>query len=287
MGVGDDMNKEIKKQLILSFVLLTFVVATLFFWYQNFIFHTYGEKVDYQYCLYAQNEEWQIAGYEFYQKGKTQGYGHARVTPLQPQLLKKNDEMTVTLHLKNHQPFIQTIKIQNDNQVLLLENQTGQNIFSEKDLKNVQLQIEVKRQKKSIYNQTLSMQKQDIMTYTSANKDYTLTNVYVTENWLKTGVFSSKDQDLAKEYPYMIINYMYSHEQNHEVNINDYERFVYLKGKTEDFLNDQVEGIGYYDGQGSLFDMQLCCAITLMKSEDDLNPYTFTLPLNPIQKGES
>ena len=68
MGVGDDMNKEIKKQLILSFVLLTFVVATLFFWYQNFIFHTYGEKVDYQYCLYAQNEEWQIAGYEFYQK---------------------------------------------------------------------------------------------------------------------------------------------------------------------------------------------------------------------------
>ena len=257
MGVGDDMNKKIKKQLILSFVLLTFVVATLFFWYQNFIFHTYGEKVDYQYCLYAQNEEWQIAGYEFYQKD-----------------------------LKNHQPFIQTIKIQNDNQVLLLENQTGQNIFSEKDLQNVQLQIEVKRQKKSIYNQTLSMQKQDIMTYTSANKDYTLTNVYVTENWLKTGVFSSKDQDLAKEYPYMIINYMYSHEQNHEVNINDYERFVYLKGKTEDFLNDQVEGIGYYDGQGSLFDMQLCCVITLMKSEDDLHPYTFTLPLSPIQKGE-
>ena len=67
-------------------------------------------------------------------------------------------------------------------------------------------------------------------------------------------------------------------------------RYVFrldIKGKTEDFLNDQVEGIGYYDGQGSLFDMQLCCVITLMKSEDDLNPYTFTLPLNPIQKGES
>ena len=130
MGVGDDMNKEIKKQLILSFVLLTFVVMTLFFWYQNFIFHTYGEKIDYQYCLYAQNDEWQIEGYEFYQKGKTQGYGHARMTPLQPQLLKKNDEMTVTLHLKNHQPLIQTIKVQNENQVLFLENKTGQNIFS-------------------------------------------------------------------------------------------------------------------------------------------------------------
>ena len=54
-----------------------------------------------------------------------------------------------------------------------------------------------------------------------------------------------------------------------KLNINDYERFVYLKGKTEDFLNDQMEEIGYYDGQGSLFDMQLCCVITLMKSEDE------------------
>ena len=248
MGVGDDMNKEIKKQLILSFVLLTFVVMTLFFWYQNFIFHTYGEKIDYQYCLYAQNDEWQIEGYEFYQKRKTQGYGHARITPLQPQLLKKNDEMTVTLHLKNHQPLIQTIKVQNENQVLFLENKTGQNIFSEKDLQNVQLQIEVKRQKKSIYNQTLYMQKQDMITYTSANKDYTLTNVYVTEHWLKTGSFSSKDTKLAKKYPYMIVDYMYSKEENQEVDINDYERFLYLKGKTEDFLNDHYKDHGFYDG---------------------------------------
>lgn len=287
MGVGDDMNKEIKKQLILSFVLLTFVVMTLFFWYQNFIFHTYGEKIDYQYCLYAQNDEWQIEGYEFYQKGKTQGYGHARMTPLQPQLLKKNDEMTVTLHLKNHQPLIQTIKVQNENQVLFLENKTGQNIFSEKDLQNVQLQIEVKRQKKSIYNQTLSMQKQDMITYTSANKDYTLTNVYVTEHWLKTGSFSSKDTKLAKKYSYMIVDYMYSKEENQEVDINDYERFLYLKGKTEDFLNDHYKDHGFYDGEESLLDMQLCCVITLMKSEDDSQPYTFILPLNPIQKGDS
>ena len=287
MGVGDDMNKEIKKQLILSFVLLTFVVMTLFFWYQNFIFHTYGEKIDYQYCLYAQNDEWQIEGYEFYKKGKTQGYGHARMTPLQPQLLKKNDEMTVTLHLKNHQPLVQTIKVQNENQVLFLENKTGQNIFSEKDLQNVQLQIEVKRQKKSIYNQTLSMQKQDMITYTSANKDYTLTNVYVTEHWLKTGSFSSKDTKLAKKYPYMIVDYMYSKEENQEVDINDYERFLYLKGKTEDFLNDHYKDHGFYDGEESLLDMQLCCVITLMKSEDDSQPYTFILPLNPIQKGDS
>ena len=42
------------------------------------------------------------------------------------------------------------------------------------------------------------MQKQDIMTYTSANKDYTLTNVYVTENWLKQESFQVRIQNLLK-----------------------------------------------------------------------------------------
>lgn len=286
MGVGDGMNNEVKKQLTLSLILLALLIATLFFWYPNFMFHTYVERLDYQYCLRGENDEFVVDGYQFYQDGQTQGYGHARITPLKSQVFKKNDEVTLTLILSQEHQLSQKIKIQNDDQVVTLDEQESEDVFLEEDIQNAKLQISVNRQNKTTYDQTIELKNQDMFTYTSANKDYTLTNVYVTENWLKTGVFSSKDQDLAKEYPYMIINYMYSHEQNHEVNINDYERFVYLKGKTEDFLNDQVEGIGYYDGQGSLFDMQLCCVITLMKSEDDLHPYTFTLPLSPIQKGE-
>ena len=286
MGVGDDMNNEVKKQLTLSLILLALLIATLFFWYPNFMFHTYAERLDYQYCLRGENDEFVVDGYQFYQDGQTQGYGHARITPLKSQVFKKNDEVTLTLILSQEHQLSQKIKIQNDDQVVTLDEQESEDAFLEEDIQNAKLQISVNRQNKTTYDQTIELKNQDMLTYTSENKDYTLTNVYVTENWLKTGVFSSKDQDLAKEYPYMIINYMYSHEQNHEVNINDYERFVYLKGKTEDFLNDQMEEIGYYDGQGSLFDMQLCCVITLMKSEDDLHPYTFTLPLSPIQKGE-
>ena len=68
--------------------------------------------------------------------------------------------------------------------------------------------------------------------------------------------------------------------------MNDYERFIYLKGKTEDFLNGKIGDVGYYDGDESLFDMKLRCVITLMKSEEDAHPFTFELPLNPVQKGE-
>lgn len=285
MDVGDYMNKEVKKQFTLSFILLAFLIATLFFWYPNFMFHTYVEKVDYQYCMHGENEELIIDGYEFYQKGKVQGYGRGRITAVQPQFFKKNDEMIVTLILKD-ESLSQLLKIENDNQVVYLEEQTGKHIFDEQSIQNAKLQIEIQRQNKSVYHQTIEMKNQDMLTYTSANKDYTLTNIYVTKNWLKTGAFSCKDQELAKKYPYMIINYLYIKDKTQQDQINDYERFVYLKGKTEDFLNGQIEDIGYYDGVESLLDMQLCCVITLMKSEDDIEPYTFMLPLNPVRKGE-
>src|SRR5699024_10368082 len=129
------------------------------------------------------------------------------------------DEVTLTLILSQEHQLSQEIKIQNDDQVVTLDEQESEDAFLEEDIQNAKLQISVNRQNKTTYDQTIELKNQDMLTYTSANKDYTLTNVYVSENWLKTGVFSSKDQDLAKEYPYMIINYMYSHEQNHEENI--------------------------------------------------------------------
>ena len=88
MGVGDGMNNEVKKQLTLSLILLTLLIATLFFWYPNFMFHTYVERLDYQYCLRGENDEFVVDGYQFYQDGQTQGYGHARITPLKSQVFK-------------------------------------------------------------------------------------------------------------------------------------------------------------------------------------------------------
>ena len=82
------MNNEVKKQLTLSLILLALLIATLFFWYPNFMFHTYVERLDYQYCLRGENDEFVVDGYQFYQDGQTQGYGHARITPLKSQVFK-------------------------------------------------------------------------------------------------------------------------------------------------------------------------------------------------------
>lgn len=283
---GDDMNKEVKKQFILSIILLALLVTTLFFWYPNFVFHTYVETLDYQYCLSGSNDEFMIDGYEIYQDGKTQGYGHARMTSLKSQVLKKGDNLTLTLLLSDESQLTQSVTVENDNDIIMMPEQETDQVLQEEDIQKAQLQIEIERNQKQVYSQSVDMENQDMVTYTGANKDYSLTNVYVTSSWLKTGVFSSKNEDIAKEYPYMIVDYLYLKDQNGSEDINDYERFVYMKGKTEDFLTNQMKNIGYYDGEESLLDMNLCCVITLMKDENDSQPYTFMLPLNPVQKGE-
>ncbi len=283
---GDDMNKEVKKQLILSFVLLALLMTTLFFWYPNFVFHTYVETLDYQYCLSGANDELAIDGYEIYQDGKTQGYGHARMISLKPDFFQKGDDITLTLVLSDDVQLAQSMTVENDHDVIIMQEQKTDQILQEDDIQKAQLQVEIVRDQKEIYSQSITMKNQDMLTYTGANKDYSLTNVYVTSSWLKTGIFSSKNEDIAKEYPYMIVDYLYLKDQDGSEDINDYERFVYMNGKTEDFLTNQMKNIGYYDGEESLLDMNLCCVITLMKEENDTNPYTFMLPLNPVQKGE-
>ncbi len=283
---GDDMNKEVKKQLILSFVLLALLMTTLFFWYPNFVFHTYVETLDYQYCLSGTNDELAIDGYEIYQDGKTQGYGHARMISLKPDFFQKGDDITLTLVLSDDVQLAQSMTVENDHDVIIMQEQKTDQILQEDDIQKAQLQVEIVRDQKEIYSQSITMKNQDMLTYTGANKDYSLTNVYVTSSWLKTGIFSSKNEDIAKEYPYMIVDYLYLKDQDGSEDINDYERFVYMNGKTEDFLTNQMKNIGYYDGEESLLDMNLCCVITLMKEENDTNPYTFILPLNPVQKGE-
>lgn len=283
---GDDMNKEVKKQLILSFVLLALLMTTLVFWYPNFVFHTYVETLDYQYCLSGTNDELAIDGYEIYQDGKTQGYGHARMISLKPDFFQKGDDITLTLVLSDDVQLTQSMTVENDHDVIIMQEQKTDQILQEDDIQKAQLQVEIVRNQKEIYSQSITMKNQDMLTYTGANKDYSLTNVYVTSSWLKTGIFSSKNKDIAKEYPYMIVDYLYLKDQDGSEDINDYERFVYMNGKTEDFLTNQMKNIGYYDGEESLLDMNLCCVITLMKEENDTNPYTFMLPLNPVQKGE-
>ncbi|MFR7592549.1 MAG: hypothetical protein ACLUVC_13995 [Longibaculum sp.] len=277
------MNKEIKRQLILTGILLCLIISTLFLWYNNFHFHTYMSVVDYQYCYAGENEDLMIDGYEFYKKDREQKNGQARIMALKDQFLLKGDQIKTTFILKEDQEeyqFQQKIDVKSDNEVCYLNlMETTQQLYNE-DFKNAQLHIEIIRDKKNIYNEMIDMAIQNLVIYNGSNKDYTIQNVRVTPSWLKTGYLSSTDKNIDKKYPYMIMDYLYLKDGGREEDINDYERFAYVKGKTKDILDGKMEQIAYYDDQGSLLDKELRCVVTLSTDEKQSQPYTFMIELH-------
>ena len=275
------MKKEIKGQLVLSIVLIVITFMTLFFWYRNFIFHTYVDSSTQQYCFSGKNNDFLIEGYQIYQKDHQQFVGDARVICLNDQLFLLHDQVELLITYDNDQDIISLkhqFEIKNSHEVVQLDEQIIDQTL--KKPQNVDIQVTIQRNKKTIYQEHISMNDQSLALYSGGNKDYLIQNVYVSSSWLKTGDFSTKVKDLSQKYPYMSIDYLYLKDQGQTNDINDYERFAYLKGKTEDFIQQKIMTTVFYDEEGSLLDKPLCCVITLSQQEDDEDPYTFVLNLH-------
>lgn len=276
------MNKEIKRQLILSMVLLSMFVMTLFFWYDNFVFHTYVTTSDYQYCFAGGNEDLSISGYEFSKDHGEEKYGGARIVALKDRFLLENDQVTIDFVIQYDQQekrLTHHFDVKSDNEVLFMNvEKTNESLLTDK-ISTAQCEVVVERDHQKVYEQTITMQKQDIVVYNGANKKYALQNIYATSSWLKTGDFISTNQHISQQYPYVIIDYLYLKENGNSDNLNDYERFAYVKGKTQDILDGKNKSVAFFDDKGSLLDRELRCVVTLMESESQSQGYTFVLNL--------
>lgn len=272
-----------KRQLILSGVLICLLVSTLFLWYDNFQFHTYMNVVDYQYCYAGENEDMMINGYEFYKQGQVQKNGQARIMALKDQFFLKGDQIEVAFVMekgKEEYRFEQSIQVHTDNEVGYLNLiDTTQQLYEE-DFRDAKMYVKIVRKEKVVYDKDVTMKKQGLVIYNGSNKDYTIQNVRVTSSWLKTGNLSSTVKNIEEKYPYITMDYLYLKDNGQPENINDYDRFAYVKGKTSDILNGKLENIAYYDEQGSLLEKELRCVVTLSTDEKQSQPYTFMIELH-------
>ena len=278
------MNKEIKKQLILSGGLLLVLLLTLVLWYNNFVFHTYTNVSSYQYCFSGENDDFMVDGYEFYQNEKAVNHGNARLLALKDRMILKGDQIETTLTFQNQNnktfTFQQNYQVKTDDEACFFGEEETKDSLYNTEFQNVQMNIKIVRDEKTVYDQTLTMKQNNIVAYNGSNKDYSIQNVYVSSSWLKTGVFSSTVKGIAKKYPYMSIDYLYGQESSTTVNLNHLERFAFLKGKTSDMLSGQIQQVAYYDEKGSLLDKPLYCVISFGKDEKLENPYTFMIELH-------
>ncbi|MCD7808828.1 MAG: hypothetical protein LUH02_05755 [Erysipelotrichaceae bacterium] len=276
------MKNEIKKQIILSSIVLCVIIVTLFIWYDNFVFHTYINTNTYQYCFAGENSDFQINGYEFYQTNNTLQAGNARILSYQSDLWLENDIVDIVFNVNDDINYENSLNVSYDNEVLNMSLYEYDDVVSIEEFDHPYIHLSIIRNNQNIYEENIDMTNQEIMTLTGSNKDYTITNVYMTSSWLKTGDFSCKIDHLEETYPYMSIDYMIADE---EVELNEYERFAYISGNTLDILdNDEYQCV--YDDIDSLLDKNLICVITLMKSEEDNDPYIFTIELKAVEAYE-
>ena len=97
----------------------------------------------------------------------------------------------------------------NTNEVVNIEMNTLKKLEINTDIIKAKAQVIIKRGKKEVYNESITLQTNGVFTYTGGNKDYKIQDVFVSDTWLKTGYFSSTVSKLSDTYEYCIIDYTY------------------------------------------------------------------------------
>lgn len=279
------MNKETKKQLVLSAVMLFFIVCTMILWYDNFIFHTYVNQVDYQFCFRGSNDDILIEGFEMFQNNQKAYEGQGRIMALKNDFFKKGDKIQCQLTFQDsHQQdykYTHVYQVKNDNEVCYLDLQEDAIKNYQFQVTQIKGQITITRQKKVIYDQPLYLVAQDLSVYNGSNKDYSIQDVYVGESWLKTGYLTSTIDHLSSSYEQCVIDYVCIDKDQTAKDINDYERIAQISAKTSEVLNHQKQEVCYYE-EGNLLDKDIKCVITLFNQDEE--PLTFVMNLSSAMK---
>ncbi len=277
------MNEKMKRELIISGVMVCLLVMTLILWRDNFKFHTYIQTADYQYCFQGENDDLMINGYEFYQDKIGRQHGGARIASKTPNLFLSGDVFTLTFQVKKNEStyeYSHQYNIQMSDEVFYLSlDKTAEKLKSEY-FEDAKMLISIQRGDEKVYEKSIPVKSENLTVYNGGNKNYTIQNVYITKSWIKTGNLSSKQKNIAKKYPFMSIDYIYLKDKGNVEDINDYERFIHLKGQTKDFIDGKIHQTAIYDDSGSLLDKTFKCVITFSKNEDLSKPFIFELDLS-------
>lgn len=275
------MRKEMKKQLMLIGILLCILIGTLYFWYGNFVFHSYTDRAEYQYCYNASSEDFIIDGFEIYSKNGVKKMGCERIRITNNSLLKKDDVLIMKVLIDDKQ-YVQNYKVKADHEVVIMDEKEMNQKVEENTLTSIPYKLMINRDNKKIYDQDGYLKKEKLVHYNGNNKNYSLQNIYVGSSWLKTGDFYSTIHGIEKDYPYITIDYLVSSDESKD--INNYERFAYLQGKTNEVLKNNKNQVAFYDEKESLLDQKITCVITLFKDKKGQDKFSFSVDLSPTSK---
>lgn len=278
------MEKKYKEQLIISVLFASIVIASLFFMYPIFSFHTYDEVVYYDYLLTVDDKQVVLENFEIYKNESISSLGGGTLYIEDETLWHGENELKVKIQGfdKERRTVENQYVITKDNKEYSLVYATKE--FTKKDKENkitniVDAKITIQTMADvEVYSSKLAVTPMHLLI--GSNKEYRIENAYISDYVMHVGKLSV-NSEIEKKYPSISLEYRYVKDKKKD----EYVVFKKIIGQTKEYLKSNTSDMFYQDKKdGSLIDKDLSVVVILSNDKDE---YVFSIDLQVNKVGET
>lgn len=278
------MEKKYKEQLIISVLFASIVIASLFFMYPIFSFHTYDEVVYYDYLLTVDDKQVVLENFEIYKNESISSLGGGTLYIEDETLWHGENELKVKIQGfdKERRTVENQYVITKDNKEYSLVYATKE--FTKKDKENkitniVDAKITIQTMADvEVYSSKLAVTPMHLLI--GSNKEYRIENAYISDYVMRVGKLSV-NSEIEKKYPSISLEYRYVKDKKKD----EYVVFKKIIGQTKEYLKSNTSDMFYQDKKdGSLIDKDLSVVVILSNDKDE---YVFSIDLQVNKVGET
>lgn len=276
------MNQKSKMNLLISTICTCLVVCSLYFMYDIFAFHTYGDVRTFDDILSLNDDKYQLDGVEIYKDRNNIKISEGTLTIDSSSFQQSTYQ--IVLSLVDHQNkasyrIVQDFDYQNNQDKIQLSEQTLE--FELNDLTKASIQI--KSNQDIIYQHDLTIT--PVKPLYSANKEYRLASSTVAPYYMKLGYLTTTNQNIIKQYPYVSLEYRYlkTHKKNKN-NDNNYVVFKKVSGLSKNLVNHKNNDIYRQDSKDARLDHKDLSVVVIF-SKDNGKSFVFKMDLS-LEAGE-
>ncbi len=277
------MNKKSRMNLIVSLICTCLVVCSLYFMYDVFSFHTYGDVQSFDYVLSLNNDQIKLNGLEVFNDNKILKMSDYSLS-LENLMLKEQQNYQVIISLNDiknkasHQ-IINQFTYSNGQSKIRFQQQSLQ--FDITDLSKAYIQI--KCDQEMVYQHALNLIPTKKLL--GSNKEYRLVQSCVAPYDMKLGYLTTTNKDIIKQYPYVSLEYRYlKNKKKSKDNDNNYIVFKKISGLSKDIINNKKYQYYHQDKELGRLD-QKDLSVVVIFSKDNGKTFVFKMDLS-LEAGE-
>ena len=270
------MDKKHKQNLIITLVCTIVVGVSLFFFYDNFKFHTYSDVTYYDYLLRYSSDDLTIDNYEVNKNKSNSNIGGGTLTILNNTIFTNDSDLVFEVTLENDDKdkviYSQDIHYLVDTTKYDLATIDEENVID--NVSKASFAIYLNTQE--VYSDDLKLVSVDPI-YAS-NKDYRIDGACISSYYMRLGYLTTTNKSIIVDYPNVSLEYRYlKDKKGDEDDDNNYVVFKKITGKSKDIVNVASSGAYVQEKEdGSLKKKDLSVVVIFSKDNSD-KTYAFKM----------